>query len=110
MVIYCKHCGERMELPNNTLRAQLSGPDLPPVRQLSDDGAICLAKEIVSQVIREYRQQYRRLRKNPRSTDAMRAVMELRDEIMSEHFHTLSLGLDGEVIISMVEDLEEGKI
>lgn len=84
----CKQCGKGMTF-----------------RVLStDEAAKNLSAAIINQIVEEYQMQLRKLKKHPHDKGAIARIFDLRDEIMSSHFSIVSLGMDGEAMIRMIEE------
>lgn len=77
---------------------------MPPLEELTDDAAKNLSAAIVNQIVEEYQMQLRKLKKHPHDKGAIARIFDLRDEIMSSHFSIISLGMDGEAMIRMIEE------
>ena len=82
------------------------GPEHGPIRDIQDEGLIRLSSAIVRQIIREYREQLSYLRRDPADGYALHRLSELRAELRSPYFGIISMGMDGESLIRMIEQAE----
>lgn len=102
-IVKCEHCGKLLVVPRTLMYEETDGPDMPPLRELSDQAAVVLSCAIVRQVVDEYRVHLRRLKKHPHHTASQKAILSLRDEIMSEYFGIIAMGIDPEALIREIE-------
>lgn len=77
---------------------------MPPLVELTDEAAKNLSAAILNQIVEEYQHQLRKLKKHPHDKGAIARIFDLRDEILSSHFSIISLGMDGEAMIRMIEE------
>ena len=128
MVYKCRQCGKEVHFEKQNDKRVFCGkecrlafkrmkedsapgdPDMPPMTELSDDGAIKLSSAIVRQVTHEYLRHLKGLEKHPNDPVRIRKILDLRDEMMSPYFESISLGTDGEALIRETEEnFERGK-
>lgn len=102
-IVKCEHCGKLLVIPRTLPDEEMDGPEMPPLRELSDQAAVDLSCAIVRQVVDEYRLHLKRLKKQPHYSASHKAILLLRDEIMSEYFGIIAMGIDPEALIREIE-------
>lgn len=83
-------------------------PRLTSAEQLNDDGCLALAGAILEGAARDYLSARRALKRAPKDERARESYEVRRRFFLSDYFHWLSMGMDGEAILESLDRYEEG--